>query len=97
MGIFATTNEVKRLRAIVEILLDDVAELKRARRSLDLEFTELYDKVSHQMSRMSKRDAHRKKADVQETLDLPDGNDENGVDPISQSILLRRSRMGGTK
>ena len=68
--------------------------LDRSSRKLDLEFTELYDKVRHQMSRMAKRDAAALKANgpdpelETEELPFPD------KDPISRSILLRRGGVG---
>jgi len=80
-----------RLRAL-ELKFDD---LDRLNRKLDLEFTELYDKVRHQMSRMAKRDALARKNDTdppeleQDDLPFPD------ADPISRSILLRRGGVGG--
>jgi len=80
-----------RLRAL-ETKFDD---LDRLNRKLDLEFTELYDKVRHQMSRMAKRDALARKnddevlAEPQDDLPFPD------ADPISRSILLRRGGVGG--
>ncbi len=82
-----------RLRAL-ELKYDD---LDRSNRKLDLEFTELYDKVRHQMSRMAKRDALARKNDdeppelEQDDLPFPD------ADPISRSILLRRGGIGGSR
>jgi len=75
-----------RLRAL-ELKNDD---LTRRVSAVNLEFIQLYDKVSHQMSRMAKRDARQKKengenlptSDAEESLDT--------VDPISRSILRRR-------
>ncbi len=82
-----------RLRAL-EVKYDD---LDRTNRKLDLEFTELYDKVRHQMSRMSKRDAVARKND-EEVLDEPqDDLPFPDADPISRSILLRRGGVGGNR
>lgn len=92
MALLATSRELKLLRRILEECRDDVTELKRTSRSLELEFTELYDKVRHQMSRMSKRDAHRVKVDENDEEELPTNNYAVGQDPISQKIFLRRSR-----
>ncbi len=92
MGLFATSNDVKRLRRTILELQDDVTELKRTSRSLELEFTELYDKVRHQMSRMSKRDAHRDKVLETPEEEILDDDGVIGSDRISQSILLRRAR-----
>ena len=70
------------------------ADLQRSKRSLELEFTELYDKVRHQMSRMAKRDAAAKQngEDVPEIETDPDPLAHH--DPISQSILRRRGMTG---
>jgi len=66
------------------------ADLQRAKRSLELEFTELYDKVRHQMSRMAKRDAAARK-NGEDVPDVDAPPDPLGhLDPISKSIMLRR-------
>jgi len=89
----ATDRLEDRLRAL-EVRFDD---LDRSSRKLDLEFTELYDKVRHQMSRMAKRDAAAKKENgpdpEYETEELPFPD----KDPISRSILLRRGGVGGNQ
>jgi len=77
---------LKRLAA-VETTCDD---LKRERRALDLEFTELYDKVSHQMSRMAKRYATAAKANGTDEEAVPGLDGLDHLDPISRSIMLRR-------
>jgi len=78
-----------RLRSL-EMKCDD---LERAKKGLDMEFTELYDKVSHQMSRMAKRYARAEKTGETET-EAPVNDDAfPGVDPISKSIMMRRSRQ----
>jgi len=66
-------------------------DLERAKKSLDLEFTELYDKVSHQMSRMAKRYAREQKDPPLENGPDPDSSTSSNLDPISQSIMLRRA------
>ncbi len=77
-----------RLRA-TEVKCDD---LERARKGLDMEFTELYDKVSHQMSRMAKRYSRAKAngEDLQE--EEATAEPDSGIDPISAKILDRRNR-----
>ena len=80
---------LNRIREL-EIACD---ELKRERRALDLEFTELYDKVSHQMSRMAKRFTAAAKDNQTPTEQEETNSPSDGLDPISRSILLRRGRM----
>jgi len=82
-----------RLRAL-ELKYDD---LDRTNRKLDLEFTELYDKVRHQMSRMAKRDALARKNDDDPPEELQDDLPFPDADPISRSILLRRGGVGGNR
>ena len=77
-----------RLRT-VELKCDD---LERGRKSLDLEFTELYDKVRHQMSRMAKRDARAAKVNGGEPELDTETPPSDGLDPISRQILERRAR-----
>lgn len=89
MSIFATNKAVSALAFRLGELSTEVTDLKRANRSLELEFTELYDKVRHQMSRMAKRSA----LDAKEVNDAPivDANQgELDIDPISAKILTRR-------
>ena len=75
-----------RLRSL-ELKCDD---LDRAKKSIDMEFTELYDKVSHQMSRMAKRYSRQaKENDATPEVELND-DPFPGVDPISKSIMMRR-------
>ena len=72
-----------------------VEDLDRANKKLGLEWEELYDKVRHQMSRMSKRVP----ADIPTGPNGLDSEPEveagDGVDPISASILRRRGMRGG--
>jgi len=77
-----------RLRSL-ELKCDD---LERGRKGLDLEFTELYDKVSHQMSRMAKRYARAEKANGEELPTPDDSSISDGIDPVSRSILARRGK-----
>ena len=91
MGVFATNKAVDRLEDRCKALEIRCEDLERARKSLDLEFTELYDKVRHQMSRMAKRTA----ADANSKPILngpePDNSTSLSTDPVSASIMLRRS------
>ena len=87
MSIFATQKAIDRLSDRLASVQDTCADLQRDRRKLDLEFTELYDKVSRQMSRMAKRYAVDQKENGEQQIDeIPD----DGLDPISRSIMLRR-------
>jgi len=67
--------------------------LESGSKSLRLEWEELYDKVRHQMGRMSKRLS----ADSRLNGDPPppDAPSEQfaELDPVSRSIMLRRSRQ----
>jgi len=91
MSLFATAKALGRALDGIAQLQDDVSDLQRARRKLDLEFTELYDKVSHQMSRMSKRYAARSKVDEEVPEDSPQLDLPIGEDAISREILKRRN------
>ena len=74
-----------------ETLYDD---LQRQQRKLDLEFSELYDKVSRLMSRMARRYAHDKKETNGEPPLDTETPPSDGLDPISRDILQRRARLG---
>ncbi len=78
-----------RLRSL-EIKCDD---LERAKKGLDMEFTELYDKVSHQMSRMAKRYARAEKLNGEPSEVSSSTQSEDTLDPISKSIMMRRARQ----
>lgn len=94
MSLYGNAIAISKLKTRIGDLEDTCADLQRASRKLDLEFTELYDKVSHQMGRMAKRYATRAAAETPE-LDLePAAAAENGIDPISAKILARRNRTG---
>ena len=97
MSILATAKAQDRLSDRLQEIEDICADLKRANRTLDLEFTELYDKVSHQMGRMAKRYATRETVETTE----PEANSGElfiaRVDPISAKILARRNRSGSAE
>ena len=72
-------------------------DLERGHKSLALEWEELYDKVRHQMSRMSRR----VKAEAKDAVDgldpEPETGAEDGLDPVSRSILRRRGMRARTE
>ncbi len=95
MSVFRRQKTLDRLEDRLRSLEIKCDDLERAKKSLDMEFTELYDKVSHQMSRMAKRHAVALKETTEET-EIASANSLDGIDPISQSIMLRRG-MGALK
>jgi len=97
MSIFGTKIDTEPLLNRIRELETAVEALQRGRKGLDLEFTELYDKVSHQMSRMAKRYSAARKTDepILEEEEIPDNLAH--LDPISRSIMLRRGGVGGRK
>lgn len=97
MKLFGNNTAVGRLEERLATVENLCADLQRAKRSLELEFTELYDKVRHQMSRMAKRDAAARPngEDVPEIETEPDPLAH--LDPISKSIMLRRGMVRGQK
>jgi len=87
MGLFGDVKAVERLENRLAELEASHDKLGRTIRSLELEYVELYDKVKRQMSRMAKRYA----VDVAEIDDAPIVEEpDDGLDPISRSILRRR-------
>jgi len=87
MGIFGNNNAVDSLEPRLAKVETLCADLERENRKLGLEYIELYDKVKRQMSRMAKRSA----VDLAEINDTPVVEDpDDGLDPISRSILRRR-------
>lgn len=97
MALFRNQKALDRLEDRLRALETKYDDLDRGARKLDMEFTELYDKVSHQMSRMAKRYAAKQKENgpdeepLTEELPFPD------KDPISRSILLRRGGVGSNQ
>ena len=94
----ALSSMFKQLKAI-ERLEDRLArtetlcsELSRDSKRLDLEFTDLYDKVRRQMSRMAKRYAVDAKENGKDTPDEPQAELDLSPDPISAAIHKRRNR-----
>ena len=92
MGLFATNRAVDRLEDRLRSLEIKCDDLERAKKSLDMEFTELYDKVSHQMSRMAKRYSRAKTNGEEQPQEEPVIDSAPTIDPISAKILDRRNR-----
>ena len=92
MGLFATKKANVDLELRLAALSTAVHELKSAHKHLELEWEELYDKVRHQMARMSRR----AKVDLKENGELSPGDapvdDGPSADPISEAIHKRRHR-----
>jgi len=94
MGIFSQQRAIERLTDRLESVDNIVSELVRDRKKLDLEFTDLYDKVRRQMSRMAKRAAVDDKGNGFDAVvpQIPEGYED--MDPVSRSIMLRRAGKG---
>jgi len=93
MGIFRQQRALDRLEDRLRTLETKCDDFDRGHRNLNLEFTELYDKVSHQMSRMAKRDARAKKENGGEPPSDTETHPSDGLDHISRSIMMRRARQ----
>jgi len=91
MGVFRQQRTLDRLEDRLRSLELKCDDLERAKKGIDLEFSELYDKVRHQMSRMAKRDALAKKNAEDEIDIVPNDSPSDTLDPISRSIMMRRA------
>ncbi len=90
MGLWGTVKALERLEDRIAKQETLNADLERDIRGLRLEYVELYDKVRHQMSRMAKRTAVvTEELNEQPVVEEPD----DGIDPISRSILRRRGMV----
>jgi len=87
MSLFGDTKALESLEERLEAIEEIVESFGRKSRNLELEYIELYDKVRHQMSRMAKRYAPETPV-LNDTPVVEDPDD--GLDPISRSILHRR-------
>jgi len=91
MSLFGDNKALERVEDRLAKIETLCADLERENRKLGLEYIELYDKVKRQMSRMAKRTA----VDERELNDAPiDEVPDDGIDPISKSILRRRGMLG---
>lgn len=82
---------VERLENSLKALTSDVQALQAANKLLQLEWTETYDKVRHQMSRMARR-GDLPPAPNGGEIPPPDGSEGPEMDPISAGIHARRAR-----
>jgi len=94
MGIWARQKAVDRLDDRLRKTEDLCSALDRDRKKLDLEFTDLYDKVRHQMSRMAKRDALSRKENGEDVLVETVPDEFAHLDSVSRSIMMRRKHAG---
>jgi len=90
MSVFRAKKDPPSLANRLAEVEDTCASLRRDARALDLEFTNLYDKVSRQMSRMAKRYAVDVKENGGDPVP-PETTEFDHIDPISKSIMLRRA------
>jgi len=88
MALFGDNIALERIEDRLAKIETLAAGLEAENRSLKLEYIELYDKVSHQMSRMAKRYARDKpETNAAEVIE----DETAGPDPISAKIIARRS------
>jgi len=90
MGIFRQSRALAVLREDLRSAMDRINDLETANKRLSLEWEELYDKVRHQMSRMSKRYADASPPDPGNGEIVPENDAVPGMDPISARIHARR-------
>jgi len=94
MGVFARKKATSDLAYRLGELSTEVRELKTAHKHLELEWEELYDKVRHQMARMSRRAKVEPVAEFNDAEPEIPAGDMPTVDPISARILRRRNAGG---
>lgn len=82
---------VERLEDSLVALRSRLDGLESANKKLELEWTETYDKIRHQLSRMARRGDLSKSTNGQENVD-PEVPQEDEIDPISAKIHARRNR-----
>lgn len=92
MGVFRTQKAIDRLEDRLQRTEQLCADMERTSKKLNLEFIELYDKVSRQMSRMAKRYAVDSKESADPEPLITDGSPSDTLDPISEGIHARRNR-----
>jgi len=87
-----TIRAIERLQDSLAVLTDQVTILESANKTLQLEWTETYDKIRHQLSRMARRGDLKPPTGNGEMVEEKPG-DEPKMDPISAGIHARRGRM----
>jgi len=95
MGVFGQQKAIERLDDRLVRVENQCATVERELKKLDLEFTDLYDKVRRQMSRMAKRYAVDQKENGEQIVPDQEPSHSDSLDPISRSIMLRRARQAG--
>ncbi len=88
--LFRTQKAFDRLEDRLARLETSSDALERDIKKLNLEFSDLYDRVSRQMSRMAKRYAVDQKENGVDLPAIPGVETAEEIDPISASILRRR-------
>jgi len=83
---------IERLEDRLKLLTDEVRILESTSKTLQLEWTETYDKIRHQLSRMARRGDLKAPTGNGEIVDET-ATDEQKTDPISAGIHARRGRM----
>ncbi len=97
MSVFRQQKALDRLEDRLQRTEQLCADLDRENKKLDLEFTDLYDKVRRQMSRMAKRYAVDQKENQPEFEETPNDSPMDSLDPISRSIMMRRGMAARPK
>ncbi len=97
MSVFRVQKALDRLEDRLQRTEQLCADLDRENKKLDLEFTDLYDKVRRQMSRMAKRYAVDKKENGNEFEETQNDSPTDSLDPISRSIMMRRGMAARPK
>ncbi len=94
MSIFRQKRAIETLEDRSRALEHRCEDLERAHKGLALEWEELYDKVRHQMSRMSRRAKADTKSPDEDQGELPLDTGGNSLDTISERIHRRRAGHG---
>lgn len=96
MGLFRSKTATRVLEDDLWALKKRVGDLESENKRLALDFEQLYDKVRHQMARMSRRAKAAQDETSTDPLNDGDNSASDGLDPISRSIMARRG-MGAVK